>query len=76
MQLFMSAIIQMVKNLQARKFPSCFDYIDYPSSNIIQVTSNFNAGGMFIYSSLLVKKKNKRFTEMVMAYLELTDDDK
>jgi hypothetical protein len=64
------------ESARARKFLSWFNYIDHPSHNIIEVTSNFNAGGMFIYSSLLVNKKNKRFTEMVMAYLELTDDDK
>jgi hypothetical protein len=64
------------ENARSRKFLSWFDYYDHPSSTIIQVTSNFNAGGMFIYSSLLVHKKNQRLTELVLAYLELTDDDK
>ena len=58
-----------------RKFLSWFDYYDHPSSKIVKVTSNFTVGGLFIYSSLLVHKKNKRFNDMVFAYLELTKDD-
>lgn len=60
---------------RSRKFLSWFDYFEHPSSKIIQVTSNFNVGGLFIYSSLLIHKKNKHFTKMVLAYLELTKDD-
>ena len=60
---------------RSRKFLSWFDYYDHPSSKIIQVTSNFTVGGLFIYSSLLVHKNNKRFKDMVLAYLELTKDD-
>lgn len=60
---------------RARKFLSWFDYYDHPSSKIIQVTSNFTVGGLFIYSSLLIHKKNKNFTDMVLAYLELTKND-
>ncbi len=60
---------------RSRKFLSWFDYYDHPSSKIIQVTSNFTVGGLFIYSSLLVHKKNKRFTDLILAYLELTRND-
>lgn len=60
---------------RSRKFLSWFDYFEHPSSKIIQVTSNFNVGGLFIYSSLLIHKKNKHFTKMVLAYLELAKDD-
>jgi hypothetical protein len=60
---------------RSRKFLSWFDYYDHPSSKIIQVTSNFTVGGLFIYSSLLIHKKNKRFKDMVLAYLDLTKDD-
>jgi hypothetical protein len=60
---------------RSRKFLSWFDYYDHPSSKIVQVTSNFTVAGLFIYSSLLVHKNNKRFKDMVLAYLELTKDD-
>lgn len=60
---------------RARKFLSWFDYYDHPSSKVVQVTSNFTVGGLFIYSSLIIHKKNKSFTKMVMAYLELTKND-
>lgn len=60
---------------RARKFLSWFDYYDHPSSKIMKVTSNFNVGGLFIYSSLIIHKQNKKFTEMVLAYLELTKND-
>jgi Family of unknown function (DUF6169) len=60
---------------RSRKFLSWFDYYDHPSSKIIQVTSNFTVGGLFIYSSLLVHKNNKRFKDMILAYLDLTKDD-
>ena len=60
---------------RSKKFLSWFDYYDHPSSKIVQVTSNFTVGGLFIYSSLLIHKKNKRFKDMVLAYLDLTRDD-
>lgn len=60
---------------RSRKFLSWFDFYDHPSSKIIQVTSNFTVGRLFIYSSLLVHKNNKRFKDMVLAYLDLTKDD-
>lgn len=48
--------------------------------NILQLKlsrylNNFNAGGMFIYTTLLVHKKNKRLNDMVLAYLYLTKED-
>ena len=60
---------------RARKFLSWFDYYEHPSRNIIQVSNNFNAGGMLIYSCLLLHKKNKRFNDMILAYLELTKEE-
>lgn len=60
---------------RSRKFLSWFDYYEHPSSDIIQVSSNFHAGNMFIYSSLLVHKKNKRFTDLILAYLDLTKEE-
>jgi len=60
---------------RSRKFLSWFDYYEHPSSDIIQVSSNFHAGNMFIYSSLLVHKKNKRFTDLILAYIELTKEE-
>jgi hypothetical protein len=61
--------------VRSRKFLSWFDYFDHPSNKIVKVTSNFTVGGLFIYSSLLIHKKNKRFNDIVLAYLELTKDD-
>lgn len=61
--------------VRSRKFLSWFDYYDHPSNKIVKVTSNFTVGGLFIYSSLLIHKKNKRFNDLVFAYLELTKDD-
>ena len=63
------------ESARARKFLSWFDYYDHPSSKIMQVTSNFEVGGLFIYSSLIIHKKNKSFTEMLLAYIELTKND-
>lgn len=60
---------------RSKKFVSWFAYYDHPSSKIVKVTSNFTVGGLSIYSSLLIHKSNKRFNDMVFAYLELTKDD-
>lgn len=60
---------------RSRKFLSWFDYYEHPSSDIIQVSNNFKAGDMLIYSCLLVHKQNKRFKDMVLAYLELTKEE-
>jgi len=60
---------------RSRKFLSWFDYYDHPSTKIIQVSNNFNAGGLFIYTTLLVHKKNKRIKDIVLAYLDLTKEE-
>ena len=60
---------------RSKKFLSWFDYYDHPSSKIVQVTSNFTVGGLFIYSSLLIHKNNKQFKDIVLAYIDLTRDD-
>jgi Family of unknown function (DUF6169) len=61
--------------VRARKFLSWFAYYDHPSSKIVKVTSNFTVGGLSIYSSLLIHKKNKRLKDFVIAYLELTREE-
>ena len=61
--------------IRAKKFLSWFNYFEHPSGKIIQVSHNFKAGGMLIYSSLLVHRKNKQFKKIVLAYLELTQDE-
>lgn len=60
---------------RSRKFLSWFDYYEHPSTKIIQVSNNFDAGGLLIYTTLLINKKNKRLNEMVLAYLDLTKED-
>jgi hypothetical protein len=61
--------------IRARKFKSWFNYFDHPSSQIIQINNNFKAGGMFIYSAMLIHRKNKRKKEFALAYLEFAEDD-
>ncbi|MBX9782860.1 MAG: hypothetical protein K2X48_06115 [Chitinophagaceae bacterium] len=56
-----------------RKFKSWFDYYEHPSYQIIQITSDFEAGGMKLYTALLIHRKNKLKKELVEAYLNLTD---
>jgi len=58
-----------------RKFLSWFNYYEHPSGKIIQVTNNFTIGGMSIYSCLLIHRQNKHFTGLIMAYLELTNEE-
>ena len=60
---------------RSRKFLSWFDYYEHPSSKIIQVSNNFEAGGLFIYTTLLVHKKNKRIKDIILAYLDLTKEE-
>ena len=60
---------------RSRKFLSWFDYYEHPSTKIIQVSNNFNAGGLFIYTTLLVHKKNKRIKDIILAFLDLTEDE-
>ena len=60
---------------RSRKFLSWFDYYEHPSTKIIQVSNNFDAGGLFIYTTLLVHKKNKRIKDIILAYLDLTKEE-
>ena len=60
---------------RSRKFLSWFDYYEHPSTKIIQVSNNFIAGGLFIYTTLLVHKKNKRIKDIILAFLDLTEDE-
>jgi hypothetical protein len=60
---------------RSRKFLSWFDYYEHSSANIIQVSNNFKIGDLFIYSCLLVHKKNKLMSKMILAYLELTKEE-
>ena len=60
---------------RARKFLSWFDYYEHPSSKIIQVSNDFQSGGLHIYTCLLVHKKNKHLSDMILAYLDLTKED-
>ena len=65
--------------VRARKFKSWFDYVTHPSHQIIEVSTGFNAGGIRLYTVLLVHKKNKLKKQFIRAYIELTnfnDDDK
>jgi hypothetical protein len=61
--------------VRAKKFLSWFNYFEHPSGKIVQVSNNFKAGGMLIYSSLLVHRNNKQFKKIVLAYLDLTRSD-
>lgn len=62
---------------RARKFKSWFEYYEHKDSTIIQVNTDFDAGGIRLYTGLLVHKKNKRKKEFIQAYIEITDvDDK
>ena len=61
--------------IRSRKFLSWFDYFDHPSTNIIQISNNFTTGEMLVYSCLLVHRQNKRVTDLILAYLELTKEE-
>ena len=64
---------------RAKKFKSWFDYISHPSHEIIEVSTSFDAGGVKLYTVLLVHQKNKLKKQFIQAYIELTrfdDDDK
>ncbi len=61
--------------VRAKKFLSWFNYFEYASEKIIQISNNFKAGNMLIYSSLLVHRKNKQIEKIILAYLELTQDE-
>jgi Family of unknown function (DUF6169) len=60
---------------RARKFKSWFKYYEHPSHQILQLNTDMEAGGVKIYTALLVHKKNKLKKKFVEAYMELTDVD-
>ena len=57
---------------RAKKFISWFNYFEYASEKIIQISNNFKVEDMMIYSSLLVHRKNKEIDKIIQAYLEIT----
>lgn len=61
--------------VRARNFLSWFRYYDHPSHKIIKVSGDFDAGGITLYTALLVHKGNKLKNELIQAYLELIDSD-
>jgi hypothetical protein len=60
---------------RAKKFLSWFNYFEYASEKIIQISNNFKIGDMMIYSSLLVHRKNNEIEKIILAYLELTSEE-
>lgn len=58
---------------RSRKFLSWFTYAHHPSNEIIQVGGAFEAGGMKLYTALLVHRHNKLKKKLVEAYLDLID---
>jgi Family of unknown function (DUF6169) len=63
--------------VRARKFKSWFDYISHPSHQIMEISTGIDAGGIRLYTVLLVHQKNKLKKQFIKAYIELTnfDDD-
>lgn len=61
--------------VRAKKFISWFNYFEYASEKIIQISNNFKVGDMMIYSSLLVHQKNNEIDKIILAYLELTQGE-
>jgi hypothetical protein len=62
-------------HVRSRKFKSWFDYFEHSSHQIIQVNADFEAGGITLYTALLVHRKNKLKKQLLEAYLDLTDYD-
>jgi Family of unknown function (DUF6169) len=60
---------------RSRKFLSWFTYTDHPSNEILQIGGAFEAGGMKLYTALLVHRKNKLKKKLVEAYLDLIEYD-
>jgi hypothetical protein len=58
---------------RARKFLSWYRYYEHPSHKIIKVSGDLDAGGITLYTALLVHKNNKLKNELVQAYLDLID---
>ena len=61
--------------VRARKFKTWFNYYEHPSHQIVQLNVDLKAGGITLYTGLLVHRKNKLRNQFIKAYLELTDSD-
>lgn len=61
--------------LRARKFKTWFNYYEHSSHQILQLNGDINAGGITLYTGLLVHKKNKFRSQFIEAYLDLIDYD-
>ncbi len=61
--------------VRSRKFKSWFNYYEHHSHQIIQINGDFEAGGIKLYTALLVHRKNKLRKQLVEAYIDLTDID-
>ena len=61
--------------VRARKFLSWYNYYEHPSHKILKVSGDLDAGGITLYTALLVHKNNKLKNQLVLAYLDLIDYD-
>jgi hypothetical protein len=61
--------------IRARKFKTWFNYYEHSSYQILQLNADLKAGGITLYTGLLVHRKNKLRNQFIQAYLELTDYD-
>ncbi len=57
---------------RARKFKSWYNYYEY-STEILQLNTDIEAGGIRLYTAFLVHKKNKLRERFIQAYLDLVD---
>lgn len=60
---------------RSRKFLSWYKYYEHPSHKIIKVSGDLDAGGITLFTALLVHQKNKLKKELVQAYLDLIDEE-
>lgn len=58
-----------------RKFKSWYFYANHPSNKIIQVVKEVDAGGMILFTALLVHEDNPLKDRFVQAYFELLDKE-
>lgn len=59
--------------LRARKFKTWFNYYEHSSHQILQLNGDIKAGGITLYTGLLVHRKNKLRSQFIEAYLNLID---
>ena len=64
-----------IEAARARKFLSWYRFSEHPSHKIIKVSGDLDAGGITLYTALLIHKNNKLKNELVLAYLDLIDYD-